>query len=33
MFESIFKDINLCKLCDKAVLIKYILTLDNWNTH
>ena len=33
MFESNFKEINLRKLCDKAVSIKWILTLDNWNTH
>ena len=31
MFESNFKEINLCKLCDKAVLIKWTLTLDNWD--
>ena len=33
MFKSNFKEINLRKLCDKAVLMKCILTLDNWNTH
>ena len=33
MFESNFKEINFRKLCGKAALIKYILTLDNWNTH
>ena len=33
MFKSNFKEINLCKLYDKAVLTKGILTYDNWNTH
>ena len=33
MFESNFKEINLRKLCDQAILINCILTLDNWNTH
>ena len=32
MFKSNFKEINLRKLCDEAVLMKCILTLDNWNT-
>ena len=31
--ELNFKAINLCKLCDKAILIKCNLTLDNSNTH
>ena len=31
MFKSNFKEINLRKLCDEAVLMKCILTLDNWN--
>ena len=29
MFESSFKITSNCKLCDKAILIKRILTLDN----
>ena len=29
MFESNFKEINFRKLCDKAILIKCILTLDD----
>ena len=33
MVESNFKGINLHKLCEKAVLINCILTLDNLNTH
>ena len=33
MVESNFKGINLRKLCEKAILIKCILTLDNSNTH
>ena len=32
MFKSNFKEINLRKLCDEAVLMKCILTFDNWNT-
>ena len=28
--ESNFKGINLRKLCGKAIVIKCILTLDNW---
>ena len=31
--ESNFKAINLCKLWEKAILIKCNLTLDNSNTH
>ena len=33
MVESNFKGTNLRKLCEKAILIKCILTLDNSNTH
>ena len=33
MVESNFKAINLRKLCEKAILIKCNLTLDNSNTH
>ena len=33
MVESSCKGINLSKLCEKAILIKYILTLDDLNTH
>ena len=33
MVQSNFKEINLRKLCEKAILIKCILTLDNSNTH
>ena len=33
MVESNFKRINIGKLCEKAFLIKCILTLDNSNTH
>ena len=33
MFKSNFKEINLRKLYDKAVLTKGILTYDNWNIH
>ena len=33
MVESNFKEISLRKLFEKAVLIKCILTLDNWSTH
>ena len=33
MVESNFKGINLCKLCGKAILIKCILTFDNFNTN
>ena len=33
MFESNFKGINLRKLCEEAILIKCVLTLDNSNTH
>ena len=33
MVESSCKGINLRKLCEKAILIKYILTLDDLNTH
>ena len=32
MYESNFKGINLRKLCEKAILIKCISTLDNSNT-
>ena len=32
MNESNFKGINLRKLCEKAIIIKSILTLDNSNT-
>ena len=32
MLESDFKRINLRKLCEKAILIICILTLDNSNT-
>ena len=30
LFESNFKELNLRKLCHKTVLIKCILTLNNW---
>ena len=33
MVESNLKWINLRILCEKAILIKCILTLDNLNTH
>ena len=33
MVESNFKEINLRKLNEKSLLIKYILTLDSSNTH
>ena len=33
MVESNFKETNLCKLREKAISIKCILTLDNSNTH
>ena len=33
MVESNFKGINLRKLCEKAILIKCILTLDNTNIY
>ena len=33
VIESNFKGINLRKLCEKTILIKYILNLDNSNTH
>ena len=33
MIESNFKGLNLRKLCEKTILIKCILTLDNSNTH
>ena len=33
MVEPEFKRINLRKLCEKAILIKFILTLENSNTH
>ena len=33
MVGSKFKGINLRKLCEKDILIKCILTLDNSNTH
>ena len=32
MVESNFMGINLCKLYEKSVLIKWILTFDNSNT-
>ena len=33
MVESNFKGINLRKLCEKAILIKSIMLLDNSDTH
>ena len=33
MVESNLKGINLRKMCEKAILIKCILTLNNSNTH
>ena len=33
MAESNFKKINICKLCEKAILIKCILTFNKSNTH
>ena len=33
MVASNFKGINLRKQCEKAILIKYIVTFDNLNTH
>ena len=33
MVESNFKGINLRKQCEKAILIKCIVTFDNLNTH
>ena len=33
MVESNFKEINLRKLCEKAILVKCNLTLDNSNNH
>ena len=33
MVESNCKERNLRKLCEKAILIKCYLTLDNSNTH
>ena len=32
MYEQNFKEINLRKQCEKAILIKYILSLGNSNT-
>ena len=32
MYEQNFKGINLRKQCEKAILIKYILSLGNSNT-
>ena len=33
MFLSSFKGINLPKLCEGAVLLTFVLILDNSNTH
>ena len=33
MVESNFKLINFCKLCENAIWIKCVLTLDNSNAH
>ena len=33
IIESNFKGINLCELCEKAILMKCVLSLEKSNTH